>query len=196
MTSLEEIQRFVEYADVHPALGMRHSQRVYRMAKELSQHLDLDHEVLFVAATLHDVGKFPCYALPNIDHPLRSKGVASALLQKIKFPAHKIPTILEAIETHMYYSDPGKTDEAVYLRDADILDNIGHIGIARLFSMVGQDELIQTPEDAVNRAGTLADALPNKTVTQTGRRLAIKRREEVLRFLSGLKRQTAEYAYL
>ncbi|MDR3289380.1 MAG: HD domain-containing protein [Peptococcaceae bacterium] len=196
MTQQEEIIKYVGNAGAHTALGLRHSQRVYLMAKELSPHLTLDDEILFAAAALHDIGKYPVYALPNVDHALRSKGLASSFLQKIKFSPGKIPVILDAIETHMYYSDPGKSDEAIYLRDADILDNIGNIGLARLFSMIGQDELIQTPEDAVERARTLAEALPNKTVTKTGQRLAIKRREEVFRFLSGLKKQTAEFAYL
>ena len=66
----------------------------------------------------------------------------------------------------------------------------------RLFSLVGQDELIQTPEDAIERAKLLADALPDKVVTRAGKRLAIKRREETLRFLAGIKRQSLEYAWL
>ncbi len=86
--------------------------------------------------------------------------------------------------------------KAVFLRDSDILDTLGNIGLMRLFSLIGQDPLIQTPEDAVERAKTFAEALPNKTSTRSGQRLAVKRREEMLRFLAGLKRQTAENALL
>ena len=192
----QELSQLVEKAGAHPALGLRHCLRVYHMAKELSQHLTLDDDILFIAAMLHDIGKYPAYALPNVDHALRSKGIAASLLQKMCFSPHKVPKILDAIESHMYYSEPGHSDEAVYLRDADILDNLGNIGLMRLFSLVGQDEVIKTPEDAIERARTLAEALPNKAFTKAGRRLAVKRREEVLRFLAGLKRQTAEYAWL
>lgn len=191
-----ELENLVEGSGAHPAWGLNHCLRVFNLAKELSQHLTLDQEILYVAAILHDTGKYPTYALPNIDHSLRSKGIATNVLQRMSFAPTKLSKVLDAIESHMYYSEPGRCDEAVYLRDADILDNLGNVGLMRLFSLVGQDELIQTPEDAVERAKTFAEALPNKAFTRAGRRLAVKRREEMLRFLAGLKRQTADNAML
>ncbi|MHB8125886.1 MAG: HD domain-containing protein [Desulfitobacteriaceae bacterium] len=191
-----ELENLVEGSGAHPAWGINHCLRVFNLAKELSQHLTLDQEILYVAAMLHDTGKYPTYALSNIDHSLRSKGIATNVLQRMTFAPTKLSKVLDAIESHMYYSEPGRCDEAVYLRDSDILDNLGNVGLMRLFSLVGQDELIQTPEDAVERAKTFAEALPNKASTRAGRRLAVKRREEMLRFLAGLKRQTADNAIL
>ena len=191
-----ELENLVERSGAHSAWGLNHCLRVFNLAKELSQHLTLDQEILYIAAMLHDTGKYPAYSLPNIDHSLRSKGIATNVLQRMTFAPTKLPKVLDAIESHMYYSEPGRCDEAVYLRDSDILDNLGNIGLMRLFSLVGQDELIQTPEDAVERAKTFAEALPNKAFTRAGRRLAVKRREEMLRFLAGLKRQTADNAML
>lgn len=196
MDLCKELFNILHKSGAHPALGWKHCQRVYHLAKELSQHLTLDDEILYVSAMLHDTGKYPRYALPNIDHALRSKGVASNILKNLKFNPDKLPKVLEAIEFHMYYSEPGSSDEAVYLRDANILDNLGNIGIMKIFSLVGQDELIQTPEDALIRAQTFAEALPKKVYTKTGRRIAVKRREEIMRFLAGIKRQTAEYAWI
>ncbi|MEA4900511.1 HD domain-containing protein [Desulfitobacterium sp.] len=194
MSPKEDILHIFGKSGAHSAWGIKHCTRVYHLSKELSLHLSLDDEILYIASMLHDIGRYPAYALPNIDHPLRSKGVASNILQRMAFPTPKIPLILEAVETHMYYSEPGRSDEAVYLRDADILDNLGNIGLMRLFSLIGYDDLIKTPEDALERARTFAEALPNKVYTKAGRRLAVKRREEMLRFLSGIKRQTTEYA--
>lgn len=192
----EELIQIVDKSGAHPASGVKHCFRVYHLAKELSSHLTLDDEVLYTAAMLHDTGKYPIYALKNIDHALRSKGVTAHLLQQMMFSPIKLPIVLDAVENHMYYSEPGKSDEAVYIRESDILDNFGNIGLMRLFSMVGQDELVQTPENAIDRARLFADALPNKVSTKAGKRLAIKRREETLRFLAGIKRQTSEYAWL
>lgn len=192
----KELIQIVEKSGALSAWGVKHCFRVYHLSKELSSHLFLDDEILYTAALLHDTGKYPVYALKNIDHALRSKGVAANLLQQIMFPQEKIPLVLDAIENHMYYSEPGKSDEAIYLRESDILDNLGNIGLMRLFSLVGQDELIQTPGDAIERARLLADALPDKVVTRAGKRLAIKRREETLRFLAGIKRQSLEFAWL
>ncbi|AET68766.1 putative domain HDIG-containing protein [Desulfosporosinus orientis DSM 765] len=192
----KELIQIVEKSGALSAWGVKHCFRVYHLSKELSSHLSLDDEVLYTSAMLHDTGKYPVYALKNIDHALRSKGVAANLLQQMMFPPEKIPLVLDAIENHMYYSEPGKSDEAIYLRESDILDNLGNIGLMRLFSLVGQDELIQTPEDAIERARLLADALPDKVVTRAGKRLAVKRREETLRFLAGIKRQSLEFAWL
>lgn len=192
----QELIQIVDKSGAHPAWGVKHCFRVYHLAKELSSHLTLDDEVLYAAAMLHDTGKYPIYALKNIDHSLRSKGVTANLLQQMLFSPIKLPIVLDAVENHMYYSEPGRSDEAVYIRESDILDNLGNIGLMRLFSMVGQDELIQTPENAIDRARLFADALPNKVSTKAGKRLAIKRREETLRFLAGIKRQTSEYAWL
>lgn len=192
----QELIQIVEKSGAHPAWGVKHCFRVYHLAKELSSHLTLDDEVLYAAAMLHDTGKYPIYALKNVDHALRSKGVTANILQQLMFSPLKLPIVLDAVENHMYYSEPGRSDEAVYLRESDILDNFGNIGLMRLFSMVGQDELIQTHENAIDRARLFADALPNKVTTKAGKRLAIKRREETLRFLAGIKRQTLEYAWL
>ena len=192
----QELIQIVDKSGAHPAWGVKHCFRVYHLAKELSSHLTLDDEVLYTAAMLHDTGKYPIYAIKNIDHALRSKGVTANLLQRMMFSPVKLPLVLDAVENHMYYSEPGRSDEAVYLRESDILDNFGNIGLMRLFSLVGQDELIQTPENAIDRARLFADALPNKVSTKAGKRLAIKRREETLRFLAGIKRQTSEYAWL
>ena len=192
----QELIQIVEKSGTHPAWGVKHCFRVYHLAKELSSHLTLDDEVLYAAAMLHDTGKYPIYALKNVDHALRSKGVTANLLQQMMFSPIKLPIVLDAVEKHMYYSEPGRSDEAVYIRESDILDNFGNIGLMRLFSLVGQDELIQTPENAIDRARLFADALPNKVSTKAGKRLAIKRREETLRFLAGLKRQTSEYAWV
>lgn len=192
----QELIQIVDKSGAHPAWGVNHCFRVYHLAKELSQHLTLDDEVLYASAMLHDIGKYPVYALKNIDHALRSKGVAANILQQMMFSSDKLPKVLDAIENHMYYSEPGRSDEAIYIRESDILDNFGNIGLMRLFSLVGHDELIQTSEDAIDRARVFAEALPNKVSTKAGKRLAIKRREETLRFLAGIKRQTDEYAWL
>ena len=192
----QELIDIVNKSGALPAWGINHCFRVYHLAQELSHGLTLDDEVLFTAAMLHDTGKYPIYVIKNMDHALRSKGVASSILQQMMFSPTKLPTVLEAVEKHMYYSEPGRSDEAVYLRDSDILDNFGNIGLMRLFSCVGQDELIMTPQNAVDRARLFADALPGKVSTKAGKRLAVKRREETLRFLAGIKRQTEEYAWL
>lgn len=196
MDLTKDLYNILNKSGAHPALGWKHCQRVYHLAKELSQHLTLDEEILYISAMLHDTGKYPMYALPNVDHALRSKGIAMNFLKNYQLEPDRIAKILEAIEFHMYYSEPGNSDEAVYIRDANILDNLGNIGLMKIFSLVGSDELLNSPEDALLRVQTFAEALPKKVYSKTGRRIAVKRREEVMRFLAGIKRQTSEYAWI
>ena len=196
MDITKEINILLSKSGAHPVLGFKHCQRVYHMARELSQHLTLDDEILYISAMLHDMGKYPNYSIPNVDYALRSKGIAANLFKKYNLEANKVNIILEAIEFHMHYSEPDNSDEAIYIRDANILDNLGNIGIMKIFSLVGQDELITSPEDALLRIQIFAEALPKKVYSKTGRRIAVKRREEIMRFLSGIKRQTSEYAWI
>jgi len=196
MNITKDLYNILNKSGAHPALGWKHCQRVYHLAKELSQQLVLDDEILYIASMLHDVGKYPVYALPNVDHALRSKGIAMSLLKNYPLEQERLYKILEAIECHMYYSEPGNSDEAVYMRDANILDNLGNIGLMKIFSLTGQDELLASPEEALTRIQTFAEALPKKVYSKQGRRVAVKRREEMMRFLSGIKRQTSEYAWI
>jgi len=196
MDITKELYNILNKSGAHPALGWKHCQRVYHLAKELSHHLTIDDEILYISSMLHDTGKYPIYALPNVDHALRSKGIAMNLLKKYQMEPERLSKTLEAIEFHMYYSEPGNSDESVYMRDANILDNLGNIGVMKLFSLVGHDELISSPEEALARVQMFAEALPKKVYSKTGRRIAVKRREEIMRFLSGIKRQTAEYTWI
>ncbi|ADY56090.1 metal-dependent phosphohydrolase HD sub domain protein [Syntrophobotulus glycolicus DSM 8271] len=192
----QDIMKLIMNSGAHPALGWKHCQRVFYLAKELAQQYTLDEEILYLACMLHDIGKYPGYALPNIDHVLRSKGIASNILKKYSYEQSKLNKVLDAIESHMYYSEPQGTEEAIYLRDANILDSIGNIGIMKIFSLIGHDELIETPEEAIARVQTFADALPKKVSTKNGKRIALKRREEMMRFLGGIRKQTSEYAWV
>jgi len=196
MDHRENISKFIRKVGLHPAWGFNHCQRVYHMIPEISGTNTYDDEIIFAAAMLHDVGCYPGYALPNVDHTLRSKGVTSNFLNDLNYNQGKLPVVLDAVESHMFYSEPGRSIEAVLLRDADILDYLGNIGILRLLSLVGLDEWAATPEEALDRARTFADALPGKIQTRLAKRIALKRREETLRFLSGLKRQTINYTYV
>jgi uncharacterized protein len=171
----EDILELIKNSDAHPALGWKHCLRVFHLAKELSQQYTiLDEEILYMACLLHDIGKYPGYALPNVDHVLRSKGIATNILKKYNLEQNKLNKVLEAIESHMYYSEPQGTDEAIYLRDANILDSIGNIGIVKIISLVGYDNLLDSPEEAITRIQTFAEALPKKVHTKNGKRIALK----------------------
>ena len=98
----------------------------------------------WAAAWLHDIGVFVGNHPEDPDELLRWDHVkyacdrTTALLTEAGFPSEKIPAVLDAIRTHQPQNDP-QTIEATILRDADILEQLGAIGIMRAASKVGRD---------------------------------------------------------
>jgi uncharacterized protein len=80
---------------------------------------------------------------------------APAVLLQSGFPASKVADVVEAIRTHQPHLRPG-TLEGTILRDADILEQLGSIGILRVAAKIGRDTRYPTFTDA---AATLRKSL-------------------------------------
>ena len=111
--------------------------RDYALARELAaaDHLTLDDDVLFAAAYLHDLAAFKPWEDEKLDHSDVAAGIVDTVLKGTGFPMAKIDAVRGAIRTHMYYRDP-VGPEALYLHDADALDWLGAIGVARVMALV------------------------------------------------------------
>ena len=121
----------------HPAWGASHSARDYALARELAaaDHVTLDDDVLFAAAYLHDMAAFPQWAEDKKEHGDVAATKIDSVLAGTDFPISKLDAVRTAIRAHMYYRD-APTPEALYLHDADALDWLGAIGVARLIALV------------------------------------------------------------
>jgi uncharacterized protein len=73
---------------------------------------------------------------------------APAILTEAGFPTEKIPAVLEAIRTHQPQDHPA-TIEGIILRDADILEQLGAVGILRTVCKIGRDTRFQHFTDAL-----------------------------------------------
>lgn len=120
------------------AHDISHIKRVVKTAKSLCAQEQAELEVVLPAAYLHD-----CFTFPK-NHPERatSSKVAAdkaiAFLKSIDYPAHHLDAIHHAIVTHSYSANiTPETIEAQIVQDADRLDSLGAIGIARCL-FVGQ----------------------------------------------------------
>ena len=114
-----------------------HVERVCIMARYLGEREHADQDIVVISALLHDIGLSDEIKL-GIDHSDRSANMAESYLRSIDFEKNKIEGIVEAIRCHRY----GKrlipqTIEGKILQDADRLDAIGAIGIARAFAYGG-----------------------------------------------------------
>jgi uncharacterized protein len=116
--------------------SLQHAERVLKLSLRIrKEEGDGDPLILQAAAILHDI------AAPNgrRGHAERSAMIAEEILEKTGFPEEKRRGVIHAIETHRF-SDHKKPDtaEAKILQDADRLDAIGAIGLARCFAYGGR----------------------------------------------------------
>ncbi len=133
------VRRFSAEHFHHPAWGFSHSVRDYELATALAaeDHVALDDDVLFASAFLHDIAAFAPWdrEKEGIDHADEGARVVDGILQGTGFPMAKIEAVRAAIRTHMFDRAPAGP-EATYLHDADALDWLGAIGVARIIATV------------------------------------------------------------
>jgi len=136
-----------------------HFRRVWQTARYIAREEGgaADLLVLLAAAYFHDL-----IALPK-SHPERSASSrlsaeeAHRLLERRwpEFPHDKIPGVGHAIHAHSFSAGvAAETPEAMILQDADRLEALGAIGVARCFYTAGQmDAQLFDPADplAMNR---------------------------------------------
>jgi HD superfamily phosphodiesterase len=175
----------------NPAWGYSHCLRDYALAKEMAaaDHVAIDDDVLYAAAYLHDMAAFPPWEDVKVDHSDVGARLVDTVLKGTGFPMEKIDAVRGAIRTHMYYRDPVGA-EALYLHDADALDWLGAIGVARIMALV--DPHGGNP-DAPKAVAMLTDNLnkvPSRVLSPAGRARVPERKAELEKFLSDLKRET------
>lgn len=121
------------------AHDMGHLMRVWTNAFAISAREGGDHEILAAAVLLHD-----CVAVEK-NSPQRGQASrlaatrAAELLQQMGWAAARIDAVRHAVETHSFSAGiVPESVEARVLQDADRLDAIGAIGVARCFYTAGR----------------------------------------------------------
>ena len=181
----------------HPAWGFSHSQRDYALAKSLAaaDHVSLDDDVIFAAAYLHDMAAFEAFSVPKKDHSDTAAEKIDLVLGGSDFPKAKLEAVREAIRNHMHYRDP-VGPEARYLHDADALDWLGAIGVARLIGMTDRKGGKPTVPDMVKGIENNMTIVPPRIVTPAGKAQIAPRLAEEKAFLDALQRETKDLATL
>jgi uncharacterized protein len=174
-----------------PVEKFGHQPRLYRLAGRIGQGLRYDDDVLFAAAWLHDLGVFLGHrpespeALAAWDNVRYATECAPRVLHGFGFPSEKIPAVVEAIRTHQPSANP-ETIEGVILRDADILEQLGSIGVLRVVAKVGRDTRYGTFTDAVRTLHKALAELPGQLRLESAREMAKPRITILESFLSEL----------
>ena len=151
---------------------------------------------LYDAAWLHDLGVFIGHrpedpeVLATWDNVAYAVEQAPKLLRGFGFPEEKIPAVTEVIASHLPSASPSSV-EGLLLRDADILEQLGAVGILRNVSKVGRDTRFHTFSDAVALLHRNARELPDKLTLPQARRIARARLRVMNAFLTGAEEEAA-----
>ena len=186
----------------NPSHDLSHSLRVAKNSIEISDKEGGDLEVLIATSLLHDIANLPKNHPKNKDSAKRSAQKAILILNKISFPKIKIPIVIDSILCHSFSSGLIPTTlEGKIFQDADRLDAIGAIGIARTFAVSASfNTQIYSIQDPFAKSRLPNDKkytldhffikllkIPSKMLTKKGKQLAKNRIKIMQHFLENLK---------
>jgi uncharacterized protein len=138
----KKIIKIVEKKLTCSAHDLEHVFRVYKLCIDLSKYEpNVDMDILIPSALLHDIARVEENndTTGQIDHSILGSELAEKILEDLGYENEKIEKIKHCIVTHRFRTDnKPKSIEAKILFDADKLDSIGAVGIARAFMLGGQ----------------------------------------------------------
>ena len=202
MNQLENIKKVVKskLGKNDPAHDFEHVMRVYRNAERICKSENGNKKLILSAVLLHDIVKIK----NRKDSALKSAKLSEKILKENYFLDDEIIIISDAIKEHSF--SKGKipsTLEGKILQDADRLDAIGAIGLARVFSFSGSNNRpFYDPKDPFSKNRNLNDnkwaidhfyekllTLEEKMNTKTGKTIAKKRTKTLKDFLKEIKNE-------
>jgi HD superfamily phosphodiesterase len=116
--------------------AVAHAKRLIKLIAQISVDIPYDSHIVETAAYMHDWGAFPRYMRKGVEHAVRSRQVVEAeFLPCLDLSSTQKIILLETIELHDYRDmRPTQSNEALLLREADMLELLGMMGMARDFA--------------------------------------------------------------
>ena len=181
-----------------------HIMRVFKNAQNICKKENANEKLVLSAVLLHDIISYPKSDKRSKLSSIKSAEESKKILKKFNFTKEEIQIISDAIRDHSFSRNVIPTTlEGKILQDADRLDAIGAIGIARVFAVGGsekrpfyniQDPFCKSriPDDKIwtldhfYRKLLKLESLMN---TKSGRIEAKKRTRVLKNFLNELKKE-------
>lgn len=159
-----------------------HVERVAKLAVFIAEKENANVEIVKKAAELHDVAR----GMPN--HAVESAKIGEEILRKEGYDEEFIKAVIHCIKTHSFSANvKPKTLEAKILSDADKIDAIGAIGVARAFLFSGEKG--RSIEDTLNHFEEKLLKLKDLLYTDTAKRIAEDRHNFLLEFYNRIKKE-------
>ncbi|HRQ38501.1 MAG TPA: HD domain-containing protein [Chloroflexota bacterium] len=201
----EKFETFLHTQMMHDsAHDMAHIRRVVHNARRLAQEEEAQLEVVLPAAWLHDCVVIPKNSSQRSNASRIAADTAVTFLRQQMYPSQYLDGIAQAIAAHSFSARIRPiTIEAQVVQDADRIDAIGAIGIARCFAVGGMlarplydetdpfcdhhlpDDNKATLDHFYTKLLTLADTMQ----TNAGRREAHGRTQFMLNYLTQLRQE-------
>lgn len=164
-----------------------HTLRVYNLCMKLAKLEGGEVEVLKAASLLHDIAR-PLELTLGVSHAIKSAEIAEQILRQTDFPEIKIEKVCRVIRTHRFTEGiEARELEEKILRDADRLDAMGAIGIARAFMFGGKNG--RSLEETIKHFREKLLVLKEKMYTNNAKKISIERHKFMEQFLDRLKKE-------
>ena len=130
-----DVRKIIENDSAH---DFEHIMRVYKNAQNLCKKEKVNEKLVLCAVLLHDIVSYPKSNKRSKNSSIDSAKKAKIILKRYGFTENEITIISDAIRDHSFsQKKTPKTIEGKILQDADRLDALGAIGIARVFATGG-----------------------------------------------------------
>jgi uncharacterized protein len=198
----KEVRKKIENND--PAHDFEHIMRVYKNAEQIAKKEGADLKIVLTAVLLHDIISYQKSDSRSKNSSSESAKEARKILQRYDYGRNEIKIISDAINDHSFSKGVvPETLEGKILQDADRLDAVGAIGIARTFAVGGAERRVfyntqdpfcitRSPDDSkwtVDHFYKKLLLLEKKMNTKTAKREARRRIKIMKQFLAQLKRE-------
>lgn len=197
-----EVQKIL--AENDPAHDFEHIIRVYKIAEKIGKKEKANMTLVRAAVLLHDIVSYPKSDKRSKRASIASSLLAAKILKRYGYDGSEIDIITGAIRDHSFSKGVvPHTLEGKVLQDADRLDALGAIGIARTFSVGGaekrpfynKDEPFCSKRTPNDQKWTLDHfykkllLLQKRMNTKTAKKEAQYRTKIMKRFLNELKKE-------
>ncbi len=165
-----------------------HVLRVLATAERIGAKEGANLEILRTAALLHDIARAE-QGRTGKDHAVEGSRLAREILKQAGEQEEFIKAVCHAVATHRFRGrNAPKTLEAKILYDADKLDAIGAVGVARAFAYGGHKNRPLWRDDDSGERTTLQEfrvklcKVKDKLFTPTARKIADRRHQYMVDF--------------